>query len=358
MVCIAAFIILLIVGVFVAFISIFKPKIGKKYLKVLKRSWSCFGKRVTLQKCETGFGDDVKNTLLGKVAATKPKLVKPLSVTIEIASILIVVITAWSLVEGVKAGLALWSLGTCNVKHASACSLGAEVCSIDDNTEPQNLFEYIGLWFSDWGEIFGAFPDKFRSWDTSNFDFKGITINHDEGDYYAIDIFDPGCEVCLLSFKTQLETNFFKDHKVQLVPFPIQDEGGQFKFKNSETIVRYMLASYKNGEPRDAEEGADSVAFRIIKRIYIEKNSDGINWQTIFNDYYTAEQTEEELMKWLKEFGYHTDERNKIKEIAFNDETSDIIKHNNDLVVNNIHAKGIPTMIYDGRKHTGKYEVK
>ena len=61
MVCIAAFIILLIIGVFVAFISIFKPKVGKKYLKTLKKSWSCFGKRVTLQKCETGFGDDIKN---------------------------------------------------------------------------------------------------------------------------------------------------------------------------------------------------------------------------------------------------------------------------------------------------------
>ena len=358
MVCIAAFIILLIVGVFVAFISIFKPKIGKKYLKILKRSWGCFGKRITLQKCETGFGDDVKNTLLGKVAATKPKLVKPLSVTIEIASILIVVITAWSLVEGVKAGLALWSLGTCNVKHASACTLGAEVCSIDDNTEPQNIFDSIGLWFSDWGEIFGAFPDKFRSWDTSNFDFQGITINHDEGDYYAIDIFDPGCEVCLMSFRAQLESNFFTEHKVQLIPFPIQDEGGKFKFKNSEAIVRYMLASYQNGEPRDAKEGADSVAFQIIKRIYTEKNDEGVYWQTVFNDYYNAEQTEEELMKWLKEFGYHTDERNAIKEIAYSDGMNDIIGHNNDLVVNNIHAKGIPTMIYDGRKHTGKYEVK
>ena len=119
-----------------------------------------------------------------------------------------------------------------------------------------------------------------------------------------------------------------------------------------------MLASYQNGEPRDAKEGADSVAFQIIKRIYTEKNDEGIYWQTVFNDYYNADQTEEELMKWLKEFGYHTDERNAIKEIAYSDGMNDAIKHNNDLVVNNIHAKGIPTMIYDGRKHTGKYEVK
>ena len=56
MVCIAAFIILALAGIIVAFVSIFRPKIGKRYLKILKKSWGCFGKRVTLQKCETGFG--------------------------------------------------------------------------------------------------------------------------------------------------------------------------------------------------------------------------------------------------------------------------------------------------------------
>ena len=63
MVCIAAFIILAIIGIFVAIISIFKPKIGKDYLKALKKSWGCLWKKVRLQKCETGFKDDVKNTL-------------------------------------------------------------------------------------------------------------------------------------------------------------------------------------------------------------------------------------------------------------------------------------------------------
>ena len=174
MTCIAAFIILAIVGVFVAFISIFKPKVGKRYLKMLKKSWGCFGKRITLQKCETGFGDEVKNSMLSRVLLKSPKLVKPLSAAIEVLSILLVVVTIWSVIEGAKAGLALWSLGTCNVKHAEACSLGSEVCSIDNNSEPQNPIEAIGFWFSDWGEIFEAIPDKFRSWDVNQFEFTGI----------------------------------------------------------------------------------------------------------------------------------------------------------------------------------------
>ena len=52
------------------------------------------------------------------------------------------------------------------------------------------------------------------------------------------------------------------------------------------------------------------------------------------------------------------DEIKKIDELAQTDEISEIFKHHDDLVKNNIHAKGIPTMIYEGRKHTGKYEVK
>ena len=358
MVCIAAFIILALAGIIVAFVSIFRPKIGKRYLKILKKSWSCFGKRVTLQKCETGFGDDVKNSILGRVAVSRPKMVKPLSAGIEIVSILIVLITVWSLVEGVKAGMALWTLGTCNVKHASACSLGAEVCSIDDNTQPDNLVERVGLWFSDWGEIFSAIPDKFRDWSVDNFKFDGISKTSEAQQYDVIDIFDPGCEVCLVSFRAQLDSGFFDTHNVQLVPFPIQDSVGKFKYPNSNIIARYMLASYRYGEPRDAASQSDTVAFQIIKRIYTAKNTDGINWQSVLNDDYSAEQTEATLLQWLKDFGYHSDERAAIKNLAMSTEITEIIQHNNEIVTNNIHAKGIPTMIYDGRKHTGKFETE
>jgi len=353
MICIAAFIILAIVGIFVAFISIFKPKVGKKYLKMLKKSWGCFSKRITLQKCETGFGDEVKNTILSKVIVKNPKAVKPLSVAIEVASILIVIITAWSLVEGVKAGLALWSLGTCNVKHAEACSLGSEVCSIDDNTEPQNLFEYIGFWFSDWGEIFEAIPDKFRNWDVAQFNFVGIEVG--EGELKAIDIFDPGCVVCLQSFRTQLEAGYFDDGKTLLVPFPIQDNEGKFKYKNSKLIVGYIYGA-RAAEAKTAD--GTQVAFEILKRIYTEKDAEHRSYQDLFNDYYSEAEAEAKLKEWLVEFGCNEETQAKIAEFAHSQAYDDIVAKNNDIVVNKIHAKGIPTMIYDGKKHTGKFEAK
>ncbi len=350
MVCIAAFIILIIVGIFVAFISIFKPKVGKRYLKILKKSWGCVGKRVTLQKCETGFGDEVKNSILSRVLIKKPKLVKPLSVAIEALSILLVIITIWSLVEGVKAGLALWSLGTCNVQRPEACSLGAEVCSIDGDSGPKNPIDAIGYWFSDWGEIFGAMPDKFRSFNVEDFDFEGIMVGG-EGDIKSIDIFDPGCVVCLQSFRNQLNAGYFEtEQKVLIVPFPIQDAEGKFKYKNSKLITGYIFGADKN------DQDNQQLAFSIIKRIYTEKDAEHRSYQDLFNDYYSAEEAEAKLIEWLKEFGLTDEKVEAVKTYAHSDEYNNLVAKNNDIVVNQLHAKGIPTMIYDGKKHTGRWE--
>ena len=158
MVCIAAFIVLCLVGVFVAFLSIFRRDIGQKYWAVFKKAWGCVGKKVRLQKCETNFKDDVKNSLLSKVVLKHPKWVRPLGVAIEVSAILIVLITIWSLIEAVKALLALWVFGTCNVSQPASCALGAEICGIDAE-EPKNPIEWTGRWFDEWGEIFANIPD-------------------------------------------------------------------------------------------------------------------------------------------------------------------------------------------------------
>ena len=362
MVCIAAFIILCLMSVIVGFLSIFRRDIGKRWWKTFKKAWGCVGKRVTLQKCETGFKEDIKNSILSKVIVKKPKLVKPISVGLEVGSVLIVLVTVWSLVEGAKAGLALWSLGTCNVQRPEACSLGAEVCSIDGDSGPKNPIEAVGYWFSDWGEIFSAIPDKFRDWDNEKLDFTGIVVNKNGGKR-AIDIFDPGCEVCLLSYQTQKETGFFEKNEVTLVPFPIRDAEGKYKFEHSRLIVGYILAVSQMNTPEDYQ-GELPLPVKMIDRIYTEKaqieKSDGetkeVSYQTAFNNYYSEEEAEAELQKWLEEFGFSEEQRASIKEKSRDQSIEDIITKNNDIVVNNIHAKGIPTMIYNGKKHTGAYK--
>lgn len=344
MVCIAAFIILAIIGIFVAVISIFKPKVGKAYLKMFKKAWGCLWKKVRLQKCETGFKDDVKNTLLSRVIVKHPKWVKPLSVVIEILSVVIVIVAVWAILTAIKSLLALWALGSCNVTKPSSCSLGAEVCSIDES-EPTNALEATGRWFTEWGEIFEAIPDKFKAYNAEDYDFNYITINSEAADKpVAVDIFDPGCSVCMISYRNQKTAGFFDSYNVWLVPFAIQDADDNYKFKNSEVIVRYMFA---------AEQFKSGLAIELIDHIFTGKNSEGVSYQNKFNDDYSHEEAVAKLEVWLKEAGLGNDAIQEIRRIADYPEIIEKMSENREIIENQLKVKGIPTMIFDGKRHTG-----
>lgn len=352
MVCIAAFIVLALIGVFVAIISIFKPKVGRAYLKMFKKSWGCLWKKVRLQKCETGFKDDVKNTLLSRVIVKHPKWVKPLGIVIEVISVIIVIVAVWALITAVKSLLALWALGSCNVTKPSACSLGGEVCSIDQS-EPQNPAEGIGRWFEEWGEIFEAIPEKFRTYDMESYDFSYITVgasaNSEAADtlQIAVDVFDPGCSVCLASYKNQLESGFFDQYNTRLVPFPIQDTDGTYKFRNSELITQYLLASEK------FEKG---LANKILEPLFTQKNDEGIQYQNLFNNQFNDEEATRQLEMWLRAAGKDPGQIATIAEMAKSSEIADEIAKNKSIVENDLNIRSIPTIFYDGSKHTGLYK--
>lgn len=346
MVCIAAFIILCLVGIFVAFLSIFRRDIGRKYWAVFKKAWGCVGKKIRLQKCETNFKDDVKNTLLSKIVLKHPKWVKPLGTTIEVGAVLIVVITVWSLVESIKALLAIWVFGTCNVSQPESCALGAEVCGIEA-AEPKNPLEWTGRWFSEWGEIFVNIPDRFRSWNAEEYlvePYSFATAYQDDRPL-ALDIFDPGCTVCMQSYRNQKDSGFFEQYNTVLMVYPIKLPDGSYKFANSDLIARYIYA---------ADLLKTDYAPKIINRLFTESNSEGINYQSVFlnSDHATAEKL---LQTWLAEFGASKKQIDQLSQTATSDEVSDIMTKIQTTVENKIHAKGIPTLIYDGKKHNGLY---
>jgi len=349
MVCIAAFIILALIGIFVALISIFKPKIGKAYLKALKKAWGCLWKKVRLQKCETGFKEDVKNTLLSRIMIKHPKWVKPLSILIEVLSIIIVVVAIWAILTAIKSLLALWALGSCNVTKPSACSLGAEICSIDES-EPTNPIEATGRWFTEWGEIFEAIPDKFKTYNADEYNFNYITvnINETEGLKTAIDIFDPGCSVCMMSYRNQKEVGFFDSYNVRLVPFAIQDADNNYKFKNSALVVRYMFA---------AEQVRSGASLTIIDNLFTKEDENGVSYQNLFNEEYTNEEAKKIIHSWLKETGIKDREIEKIDFISQYEEITTKMSENREIIEKEIKVKGIPTMIYNGKKHTGLFKT-
>lgn len=349
MVCIAAFIVLCLVGVFVAFLSIFRRDIGKKYWAAFKKAWGCVGKKVRLQKCETNFKDDVKNSLLSKVVLKHPTWVKPLGTAIEVSAILIVFVTIWSLVEAVKAILALWVFGTCNVSQPASCALGAEVCGIDAE-EPTNPLEWTGRWFSEWGEIFANIPDRFHDWQAEDYLVEPYTFvtKYQDGKSLALDVFDPGCVICMQSYRNQKSSGFFEKYNVVPMIYVIELPDGTPKFNNSDLIARYVHA---------ANLLETNYAAKIIDRLFTESDDEGINYQTAMIDM-TREEAEKTLKAWLKGFGAESNEIAKISETTKSDEVTEIMSQIRDMVDNKIHAKGIPTLIYDGKKHNGLYKAQ
>ena len=348
MVCIAAFIVLALIGLFVGLISIFKPKVGKAYLKMFKKAWGCLWKKVRLQKCETGFKEDVKNTLLSRVIIKHPKWTKPLSIIIEVLSVIIVIVAVWALLTAIKSLLALWALGSCNVTKPSACTLGAEICSIDES-EPTNFFEATGRWFTEWGEIFEAIPEKFKTYKAEDYNFNYINANPGIGadKPIAIDILDPGCSVCMISYRNQKEAGFFEDHDVHIVPYAIPNADGGFKFKNSEIIVKYMFA---------AEQIRSGLAVSILDHIFTDKGEDGRYYQDLFNDDYSASDATKKIEEWLASENLNESGILEIRKIVDYPETAKKISENQQIIENELKVKGIPTMIYDGKKHTGLWK--
>lgn len=346
MVCIAAFIILCLVGVFVAILSIFRRDIGRKYWAVFKKSWGCVGKKVTLQKCETNFKDDVKNSLLSKVVLKHPKWVKPLGTAIEVGSVLIVFITIWSLVESIKALLAIWVFGTCNVSQPESCALGAEVCGIEA-AEPTNPIEWTGRWFSEWGEIFTNIPDRFHSWNAEDYLVEpySFATQYQDDKPLAIDIFDPGCTICMQSYRNQKDSGFFEQNNTVLMVYPIELPDGGYKFANSDLIARYIHA---------ADLLDTDYTMQIVDRLFTESDDDGVNYQAVFLGA-SREKAEQLLQKWLQDFGASKKEIEQIQRTASSDEVTEIMAQVKTMVESTIHVKGIPTLIYDGKKHNGLY---
>jgi hypothetical protein len=362
MVCIAAFIILAIIALFVPIYSAIFKKDARKFWKIFKKAWYCIGKKVRLQKCETGFKDDVKNTILAKVLMKNPKLVKPIGAVIETVAVLIVVIAIWSLLTVVKSSLALYVYGTCDVASPSSCSLDAsESCSID--SEHLGFFEsigqlklhvYIGNWFGEFGEVVAAVPARVKHWDASEYISKDANYynKYDSGKESSLDIFDPGCIVCRQSYINQLNSGFFDKYNVAMLVYPIGAVDGGYKFKNSYIIARYITAV----RLYDLDNHDRSPDWMIVHKLFTEYDEKGRQYQDAFNFSYSADEAERVLQDWLEEFGFDSIEVDKVIEESNSDKVKAEISANVDVVNNNIKTKKIPTTIYNGKRHSGLFK--
>lgn len=357
MVCIAAFIILLLIWLLTPLMKLFGfKKQAKNINSMFRKSMHCFSRRITLKACDSNFKDEIKNSILSKLIVKHKKWVKPVSVAIEFFAGIVVLITIWSILTVIKSALALFVFGTCDIQRPASCALNStEACSIDGGSTDGPIV----TWFTDWAEIVKGFPAKLRSWNAQDYVVKNSTyygefdnsVSNDAT--IAVDIFDPGCIVCRRSFLNQKKSGFFKNHKVYLLPYPIKN-----KFDNSDTISKYIEAT-RGLQPENGKK--ISVEWSIVEKIFTEKDEKGILYQDKFNGESqtptTKEQTEDILKKWLKDFGFSESQIEDISKKANGDEISKRIEENYKTVDDEIKTKSIPTMIYNNQRHEGLYKA-
>ena len=336
MVCVAAFIVLCLIGVFVLILSFWFPKLGKRYLVVFKKAWGCVGKRLTLQKCDTNFKEDIKNSVLRKVIIKKPKLVKPISFGIEVLAVIIVFITIFSFVEVIKSGLSLYVLGTCNVSRPDSCILGeGDVCPV--NLDQTN-------WFEDWVIIFQSIPDRVRNWNANDYVDENSIFYYefDQNRETVLNIFEPLCGKCADSFRNQYDRGFFEDYNVALIPYPTKGEV-------STRITSLVFALHEF--PFEHEISA---SWQLISILFTGVYQEGLTWQdAIIVGEITEDDLEDVMKNWLSIIGFDEKEIKEILELAASEEIHDKMFENKEFIDNKIRIRGVPTTIWNGRRNTG-----
>lgn len=354
MVCVAAFIVLVLLSFSLPVLRIFNKRAAIAIWRNLKAAWACVGRRITFRPCDTSFKQDIENSILKKVLRKNPKLVRPAKVAIEVVSVLIIVITVWSLLVVLKSGLSLYVYGTCDVREPSACSIGqVEACTIDSVSSSG----FVVDWFTDWGNLFVALPARMTSWDAEQYiPENGVsyvsTVDSDVDESelpVAVDIFDPGCIVCQNSFKAQVDSGFMTEYRVYLIPYAIRAEDDGYRFTNSYLISQYI----------EAVRGySDSVnEWMLAERLFTEKMPrTRRDHQDAFNTVYSAEEAEEVMLGWLRDAGLDDEAVDQLQQRAHSDEIANRLAENYRLVDDEIRTKRIPTMLYDGNRHEGVFE--
>ena len=349
MFCIAAFIVL-----------VFMAAVSARYRRYLSKAWNCTLRRVTFRPCDTTFKQDIKDHLLAPLAVRRPKLVGPASVALEVVALLVVLTTVWSAYVVVKSGVNLYVYGTCNKQDSASCSLGAEACSIPDQTPTfgESLLsgDVVGAFGNDFaslGETFSAIPSRLQNWDAKEYLPANASYlsTYDAKRETALEVIDPGCTYCLQLFHNIEEAGFDDRMNLTYIAYPIASADG-YKFQNSLLVTQYLEALRLN----PLEGSTTPIDWEILRRIYTEDNDKGVSWQSVINGAEPAAATEL-LQDWSAEFGLSPEEVANVASVAASDEVANIIAANTQLVEESIHTVKIPTIIFDGRRHDGLVSV-
>jgi len=350
MVCIAAFLVLLVLSA-----------ISAKYRVLLKKAWYCVTRRVTFRPCDTTFGEDIKTSLLTPLALRAPSWVKPAAAAITVFAWLMVISTVVSLYVLIRSGLNLAVYGTCNKQNSEACSLASASCSIgvEHPTFTQSLFRGQVLTafrneFTEMADTISTIPSRFRDWQPENYvaPYASYKNGYNPALPTALDVIDPGCVVCAELFRNVTESGLGDTVNFTYLPYPILNEDGTPKFPHSITIAN-LLTAIRISE-YDGGPAANPTDWRLIEKIFVGKRAGtDITNQAWLNQFASADMADAELRTWLAEFGYSPQQIDEVFALSHSEQVADIVAQGRVVVRDEIRTVTIPTLIVEGRMFRG-----
>jgi len=357
MICIASFIVLLILGA-----------ISAKYRVLLKKAWYCVTRRVTFRPCDTTFGDDVKTMLLAPLALRAPRWVKPAAFGIEVFAWLMVISTVVSLYVLARSGLNLAVYGTCNKQNAEACSLASASCSIGVEhpsfTQSIRRGDIVGAFrneFTSLADTFQTIPSRFRDWEPTNYlqDFASFKNGYNPNLPTALEIIDPGCVICAELYQNIVASGLDQSVNLSYLPFPILEEDGSPHFPNSVMISNLLTAIRIHEYEQNNGPAPDPTDWKLLSRIFtgMRPNVELSN-QSWLNTLASPEAAEQQLRDWLAEFGYSPAEIDQVFELSHSQQVADIIEQGRYTVREEIRTVTIPTLLTPGTMHRGLVSVE
>lgn len=335
MLCIAAFIVFSILGIFSA-----------SYRKLAKKGWYCVMRKLTFRPCDINFSEELKGKMLGKLIFTHPKLANLLSRFANVFAFIFVILTIWSTLYVAQAGLNLYVYDTCNPQNVESCSLGGEACGIDSLSSTDE--------FSVWNTI-QRIPDRWKTWEAKA--YVPATVSY-YGGYQAdkpvaLEIIDPSCKFCKKLGENIKAAGFTDRYNLAYILYPIELWEEKYKFPHSYLMASYIEATKKVPLSNTTIAGD----WQLLEKIF-SGSKDGKSMQEIFNATQDASVVTAQLHEYLKQIGYSEEQVLTISNLSISDEVKASLKEQRKIVNEQIRTRKIPTILFGGRRYDRVVDVE
>lgn len=334
MLCIAAFIIFSILGIFSA-----------SYRKLAKKGWYCVMRKLTFRPCDINFSQELKGKFLGKLIFTHPRLANFLSRFANVFAFIFVILTIWSTLYVAQAGLNLYVYDTCNPQNVESCSLGGEACGIDSISSTDE--------FSVWNTI-ARIPDRWKTWEAKA--YVPATVSY-YGGYQAdkpvaLEIIDPSCVFCKKLGENIKAAGFTDRYNLAYILYPIELWEENYKFPHSYLVASYIEATKKV----PLGTGKITGDWQLLEKVFGE-STEGKTVQEVFNATEDANVVKAQLQQYLQQIGYSEEQVGTIVNLSTSDEVKASLKAQRTTVNEQIRTRKIPTILFDGRRYDRVVDV-